>query len=159
MTTTSAQKQVEIYAIFCKLNSVNTIQGKFEGEIDIVSSWFDTLHGDYNPDRHWNPQLECENLIDSDKKIRTRVEVKACNETNPHYMRIIQYQKITGTFSEWLRVKEFPFDVQKLGNEAEADSCELTEFSRCDHLEFTSYLTYQVHRQARILLSRSEGRA
>jgi hypothetical protein len=30
-------------------------------------------------------------------------------------MRIVQYQKIIGTFSEWLDVKKFPFDVQKLG--------------------------------------------
>ena len=110
-----SSKEVEIYSIFCKLNSVNTIQGKFEGEIDIVSSWLDTIHGNYDVERHWNPQLFYENLMDKDIKIRTRVEVKPHNDNEHHYMRIVQYQKITGTFSEWLDVKQFPFDVQKIG--------------------------------------------
>ncbi len=109
------KKEVEIYSIFCKLNSVNTIQGKFEGEIDIVSSWLDTIHGNYDVERHWNPQLYYENIMDKDIKIRTRVEVKPHNDNEHHYMRIVQYQKIIGTFSEWLNVKQFPFDVQKLG--------------------------------------------
>ncbi len=108
-------KRVEIYAIFCKLNSVNTVQGKFEGEIDIVSSWFDNIHGNYDPERHWNPQLVYENLMDNDIKIRTRVEIKPQNDNEHNYVRIIQYQKINGTFSEWLHVKQFPFDVQKIG--------------------------------------------
>lgn len=118
MTTTTTLKQVEIYAIFCKVLNINTVQGKFDGEVDIVSSWFDHLHGTYDPELHWNPQLVCENLMDSDKTIRTRVEVKPSdNDQNSSYTRIIQYQKITGTFSEWIQVKKFPFDVQKLGNE------------------------------------------
>ena len=114
---TSTSKQVEIYAIFCKVLSINTVQGKFDGEVDIVSSWFDHLRGDYNPELHWNPQLVCENLMDGDKKIRTRVEVKPLDDPNSSETRIIQYQKITGTFSEWIQVKQFPFDVQQLGND------------------------------------------
>ncbi len=111
-----SQKQVEMYAIFCKLTSVNTVQGKFEGEIDIVSSWLDNIHGKYDPEYHWNPQLVYENLMDKDVKIRTRVEIKPQNENNEnHYVRIVQYQKINGTFSEWLHVKQFPFDTQKIG--------------------------------------------
>jgi hypothetical protein len=109
------QKPVEIYAIFFKLNSVNTVQGKFEGEIDIVSSWLDTIHGNYDPERHWNPQLVYENLLDNDIKIRTRVEIKPQNNNEHNYVRIVQYQKVNGTFSEWLNVKQFPFDVQKIG--------------------------------------------
>ncbi|CAF1179128.1 unnamed protein product [Adineta steineri] len=109
------QKEVEIYVIFCKLTSVNTIQGKFEGEIDIVSSWLDTIHGNYDHERHWNPRLVYENIMDKDSKIRTRIEVKPHNDNEHHFVRIVQYQKITGTFSEWLHVKQFPFDVQKLG--------------------------------------------
>lgn len=113
--SSAIQKQVEIYAIFCKLNSVDTVHGKFDGEIDIVSSWFDTIHDNYDPERHWNPQLVYENLMDKDIKIRTRVEVKPQNDNEHHYVRIVQYQKLNGTFSEWLNVKQFPFDVQKIG--------------------------------------------
>jgi hypothetical protein len=114
--SSSTPKQVEIYAIFCKLISVNTVQAKFEGEVDIVSSWLDnTIHGNYDPEHHWNPQLLCDNLIDKDIKIRTRVEVKPQNDNEHQYVRIVQYQKINGTFSEWLHVKQFPFDVQKIG--------------------------------------------
>ncbi len=111
------QKQVEIYAIFCKLNSVNTVQSKFDGEIDIVSSWLDTIHDNYDPERHWNPQLICENTMEKDIKIRTRVEIKAQNESENHTVRIVQYQKFCGVFSEWLNVKQFPFDVQKIGRD------------------------------------------
>ena len=114
---TSYEKEVEIYVIFCKLNSVNTVQGKFEGEVDIVSSWFDTVRGNYDPERHWNPQLICENFMDEESKIRTRVEVKAQENHEQHVVRIIQYQKFNGTFSEWLQVKQFPFDVQKIGEQ------------------------------------------
>jgi hypothetical protein len=113
--TESTQKQVEIYAIFFKVNSINSVQGKFDGEVDIVSSWFDHIHGDYNTKHHWNPQLVCENFMDNEKIARTRVEIKPMNENDPTYVRIIQYQKITGTFSAWIHVKQFPFDVQKLG--------------------------------------------
>ena len=113
--TSTYEKEVEIYVIFCKLNSVNTVQGKFEGEVDIVSSWFDTVRGSYDPERHWNPQLICENFMDQENKIRTRIEVKAQENHEQHLVRIIQYQKFNGTFSEWLQVKQFPFDVQKIG--------------------------------------------
>jgi hypothetical protein len=113
--SSTTQKQVEIYAIFCKLNSVNTVQGKFEGEVDIVSSWLDNIQGNYDVERHWNPQLLCENLMDKDVKIRTRVELKAQHDNEQQYVRIVQYQKIIGTFSEWLNVKQFPFDAQKIG--------------------------------------------
>ena len=113
--SSTIQKQVEIYAIFCKFNSVDTVQGKFDGEIDIVSSWLDTIHDNYDPERHWNPQLVYENLMDKDIKIRTRVEVKPQNDNEQHYIRIVQHQKLIGTFSEWLNVKQFPFDVQKIG--------------------------------------------
>lgn len=113
--SSSIQKQVEIYAIFCKLNSVNTVQGRFEGEVDIVSSWLDNIHGNYDPEHHWNPQLVYENLIEKDTTIRTRIEVKLQNENENSYVRIVQYQKLNGVFTEWLHVKQFPFDVQKIG--------------------------------------------
>lgn len=104
-------KQVEIYVIFYKLGSVNTLQGKYEGEVDIVSSWLDNIHGTYDIEHHWNPQLVFDNLSERDSKIQTRIEIKSSNDST----RVIQYHKIIGTFSEWLNVKEFPFDVQKIG--------------------------------------------
>ena len=111
--STVLSRQVEIYGIFCKLNSVNTVQGKFEGEIDIVTSWFDNIHENYNSEHHWNPQIIFDNLIEKDAKIHIRIETKLQNENNS--VRIVQYQKIVGTFTEWLNVKQFPFDVQKIG--------------------------------------------
>ncbi len=114
MSSTLA-KQVEIYSIFCKLNRVNTIHGNFEGEIDIVSSWLDNIQGNYDPERHWNPQLVYKNVMDKEIKIRTRVEIKPQNDQENQYVRIVQYQKLNGTFSEWLHFQQFPFDVQKIG--------------------------------------------
>ena len=113
--SSAIQKEVEIYVIFCKLTSVNTLQGKFEGEVDIVSSWLDNIHGNYDRDRHWNPELVYENSIDKDVKIRTRVEVKPHTNDEHQSVRVVQYQKIIGTFSEWLHIRQFPFDVQKIG--------------------------------------------
>ena len=107
-------RQVEIYAIFCKLNSVNTVQNKFDGEVDIVSSWLDNIHERYDSDQHWNPQLVCENTLDA-IKIQTRVEIQSPIDETSQLTRIVQYQKFSGVFSEWLHVKQFPFDIQKIG--------------------------------------------
>lgn len=115
MSSTTNEKQVEIYAIFCKLNTVNTVQGRFEGEIDIVSSWLDDIHGNYDPERHWNPQLVFENMMEKDVVIRTRIELKTQNDNENHLVRIVQYKKLIGVFTEWLHVKQFPFDVQRIG--------------------------------------------
>ena len=110
-----AEKLVEIYVLFLKLNSINTVQGTFQGEVDVVSSWFDYIDGNYDSTRHWNPQFVFENLMDSDKKIPTRIEVTRVEDDPSGRVRIIQYQKLSGTFSERLHVKEFPFDVQRIG--------------------------------------------
>lgn len=110
-----SQRQVEIYAIFCKLNNVNTVQSKFDGEVEIVSSWLDNIHGNYNAEQHWNPQLVCENSLEKDMKVRTRIEIKTQTDQGNETVRIVQYQKFSGVFSEWLHVKQFPFDIQKIG--------------------------------------------
>lgn len=112
--SSTVPRQVEIYAIFCKLNNVNTVQNKFDGEVDVVSSWLDDIHESYDVDHHWNPQLICENSLDS-IRIQTRVEVELPINDSNQLPRVIQYQKFSGLFSEWLHVKQFPFDIQKIG--------------------------------------------
>jgi hypothetical protein len=137
------QKQVEIYAIFFKLNSVNTVQSKFDGEVDIVSSWLDTIHDNYDPEHHWNPQLICENAIEKEIKIRTRIEIKTENDSENHTVRIVQYQKFSGIFSEWLHVKQFPFDVQKIGIDFFSHSNNFFRyFHRSFNNKFTSNVSY-----------------
>lgn len=140
------EKQVEIYAVFLKLNSINTVQGKFEAEVDIVSSWFDNVRGVYDPERHWNPQLVFENLLDNEKKIPTRIEIKRFNDEHSDNVRIVQYQKLIGTFSEILHVKEFPFDTQRIGKNFRRD------YFHFDLFSFRGVVVTSLHPISRIKL-------
>ncbi|CAF1045766.1 unnamed protein product [Didymodactylos carnosus] len=100
--------KVEIYVIYCKLTTVNTVLGKYDAEIDVVSSWFINTSDKittYDPDTHWNPQLVFDNVI-GESKIRTRFEVE--HETGDDgRTRIIQYQKISATFSEAFKIFQY----------------------------------------------------
>ncbi|CAF1632962.1 unnamed protein product, partial [Didymodactylos carnosus] len=111
--------EVEVYVVFNKLTYIDSIEEKYNAEIDIVSSWIDNsiiVHPNqpfvYDKNIHWNPLLVFDNVID-EPVIKTRYEVKYLPDSKT--TRVIQYQKLMGTLLESLEVHAFPFDTQNLG--------------------------------------------
>jgi hypothetical protein len=67
---------VQITVEFIKLGEIDTMNEKYSAEILIESKWLEPeFMTNYNPERHWNPQLYIENsLQDPKEKIKHRIQ-------------------------------------------------------------------------------------
>lgn len=57
-------KLVEVHIQFCRIGEIDTINEKYQAEISIESKWIEKeAIIEYDPKKHWNPQLHIENAV------------------------------------------------------------------------------------------------
>jgi hypothetical protein len=68
--TKENSRYVEIIIQFLKIGEIDTMNEKYQAEFNIESKWIenDKSIREYDPKKHWNPQLYIENAIQLTKE-------------------------------------------------------------------------------------------
>ena len=65
----TAKRTVIVYFEFIQIGEIDTMNEKYNAKICIESKWIETDYIEsYNPEQHWNPQLNIENLLQEQKE-------------------------------------------------------------------------------------------
>jgi hypothetical protein len=90
-------RNVEIYVEFVRIGEIDTINEKYQAELNIEARWID-IYDSYNPSFHWNPKLFIENALQEPKQqISYQVNIRS----DGNYV-VIEKRNIKGVFWEKL---------------------------------------------------------
>jgi hypothetical protein len=93
-------RNVEIYVEFIRIGEIDTMNEKYQAELNIESKWVETenSYDTYNPNFHWNPKLFIENVLQEPKE-QISYEKKIRSDGN---FVVIEKRNIKGVFWEKL---------------------------------------------------------
>lgn len=63
-------KFVEVFIQFVRIGEIDTMNEKYQAEVNIESRWItnEQLNGKYDPNLHWNPKIYIENAFQEPKE-------------------------------------------------------------------------------------------
>lgn len=106
-------RNVEVEINFLKLGEIDTMNDKFTAEVVIVSKWsdFDQSIDVYDPQKHWNPKLFIQNVLNEPKEV-----VKYDFEKDTNCLKITETKIVKAQFWERLELYNVNFILIKFKN-------------------------------------------
>lgn len=101
----STPRDLQVNIDFLNIGQIDNLNEKFEAEIRIESTWCE--YSDlivYDPEKHWNPRLYVQNLLNETKDI---IKYRVHKETDCLVIKEIRI--IRGNFWERLELKNVIF--------------------------------------------------
>ena len=94
---------VEVLFEFVKFGEIDTMNEKYQAEVNIESKWIelDQTITQYDPKKNWNPQLFIENALQLTKE-QIDYEIEKQNDGT---IWIVERRNVKGTFWERLEYK------------------------------------------------------